>query len=340
MKKKIVRLLTALFLIALFAASASCEEIIPGITKDTLALAQSKFSTVDSISDANNLLSGAGLENAVLAANESKGHFNPFFAANWTHSKMKPLGEVSMDSSNFVFGLSKRTSDRFVYGILFQAGRGRYESTDDYIVSKGDAAYMGGGLFLRYDSPKRWYTQLAFAAGRAWGDFASDDMITAEGGRYAYDYNKGGYRIFNFAFGKITEVKGGELNTYFKLLDELGVSAALVVDDYDIHVAAQDLTRLRAGFRYQTRKENALNGYFGLAYEYCFNFNTGVSLASALWADPEDVTAPDISGGSGMAEFGITYKKQGSPWKFDLGLQGFAGKQDSLSATLTAVREF
>ncbi|MDO4952358.1 MAG: autotransporter domain-containing protein [Synergistaceae bacterium] len=335
--------------LTVFCSAAYCDDaVVSAIIAESSAIAQSKFSTVDLISDANNLLGGAGMENAMFAASESKGKFNPFFAANWTHSEMSPMGDVNIDSSNFVAGLAKRTSDRFLYGILFQAGRGRYKSTDTYslptgscsITSQGDTAYMGGGLFLRYDSPKRWYTQFAAAAGKVWGDFASDDMITISGTNYAYDYDKGGYGLINLTIGKISPVKNGELNTYFKFMEELGVSAAFVVNDYDLHVAGQDLTRLRAGFRYSTKKKNALNGYFGLAYEYCFNSNKGIILSSEVWADTEDFRVPDISGGSGMAELGVTYKKQNSPWRLDLGLQGFAGSQNSISATLTAVREF
>ncbi|MDO4988471.1 MAG: hypothetical protein Q4E17_05565, partial [Synergistes sp.] len=71
-----------------------------------------------------------------------------------------------------------------------------------------------------------------------------------------------------------------------------------------------------------------------LAYEHEFDGTAKGTMGEYALLEP------DFAGGSARMELGIKYDKKESPWKVELGLTGYAGKRESIGATLNAWYEF
>ena len=88
-------------------------------------------------------------------------------------------------------------------------------------------------------------------------------------------------------------------------------------------------SRLQGGARFHYEMTQAIRPYAGAAYEWQCN---GTARASVYG---EDIAAPTLRGGTGMAELGVIFQPvAGKPMFVDLGVKGYAGKREGVSGSL------
>jgi hypothetical protein len=124
------------------------------------------------------------------------------------------------------------------------------------------------------------------------------------------------YRGGHIGAGYITEIAESlELNSYAKYLyaAQSGESVTLPSGE-EVNFKTAMSGKMLIGARLS---KNAFYG--GLGCEYEFNGSADAEISAMA------VDRPSIKGGSGIAEFG--YAQDLGLWKFDVGLQGYAGKR-------------
>ncbi|GHV50968.1 hypothetical protein FACS1894168_2770 [Deltaproteobacteria bacterium] len=78
-----------------------------------------------------------------------------------------------------------------------------------------------------------------------------------------------------------------------------------------------------------------ISPYIGAAYEYEFNGDAKAT------TNGYSIKAPDLTGSTGIGELGLSLKpSQTLPLSFDLGVQGYVGKRESVTGSLQAKWEF
>lgn len=166
-------------------------------------------------------------------------------------------------------------------------------------------------------------------------------MIGAGGNAVFSSYDSSSaYYGTHFGVGKVSALNETvKADVYAKLLynHQNGDSAALggegngEVYDFD----TVDSMRARIGGRVSKDYGVSTTGYAGLAYEYEFDGEARASVKG--FSTP----SPSIKGSSGMFEAGYIWQPKGAnDPAIDLGLQGWTGKKQGLTANINFVWKF
>jgi outer membrane autotransporter protein len=112
-----------------------------------------------------------------------------------------------------------------------------------------------------------------------------------------------------------------EAYTRFSWLRQESDSVRVLGDK--VRFSAIDSQRLRGGLRYVYSASESFTPYVGIAYEHEFD---GQSKAKTLG---DKIDAPDLKGGTTIAELGFTYRAtKTSPFSASFGIQSYAGKRE------------
>ena len=231
-------------------------------------------------------------------------------------------------------GLTKEIKNRqgsLYLGPIFEYGRGNYDSCmDNGVHGWGTGHYTGAGFFARQRNHDGLYYEGDVRIGRVTADYKG---VLADG-LYADYTTSGTYIAAHLGIGKIFPLnKKDTLDTYLKYFfshtnsDDVNVHSNL--DDETFHFDSVNSHRLRIGARYYHALNERSKLYAGLAYQYEFNGEARGSHNGLC------TPAPSLRGGSGMAELGWQAKpSKDSPMTVDLGVTGWAGKQQGVMGRL------
>ena len=239
------------------------------------------------------------------------------------------------------FPLNGGANGDLLLGAFFEAGWSSYTSHNSFanapaIEGEGDTKYYGGGLMARYDAkpagPGHIYVEGSVRAGRVESDYESSDFIGV--GRVRYD-SAAPYHGVHAGLGYIWNVtEATDLDMYAKYLwTHQGGDSVRIAGD-KIEFEAIDSHRLRAGARLShtvdTASDMVFSPYIGAAYDHEFD-----SVARSK-TNGKSIKAPEVKGGTGMGEIGFVWKpSQSAPLSFDLGVQGYTGKREGVTGSLT-----
>ncbi len=267
--------------------------------------------------------------------------WNAFAAMGGSHGRYNTGSHVDLNSFNVAAGLSRKINENLTLGVFVEGGNGHYDTVNEFaegsVTSKGDLNYFGVGAMLkakgRQTDKGQSHAEASFRTGRVSSDYASENLFSSSSVRY--DTNSsylGGHLGAGYKW-KLKE--GDKIDTYAQYLWSRQNGDSTVIQNNEFDFDAVSSHRLRAGFRYiSTEHRNGVKLYGGLAYEYELDGKASGKVGG------EKIPEPDLKGASGMAEFGAVYNPKNSPWKVDLGLKGFTGKHDGISASLAAWYEF
>jgi hypothetical protein len=238
------------------------------------------------------------------------------------------------------------------FGFYVEAGSGEFDARDDFtsgqwlngrVRGEGDVDYAGVGAAVHFDwddTPLgRVYAEASLRTGRAStnysGVFSFDDLSAVTSGQYssleiASDFKiSGTYYGGHIGAGLVRKLKNGsDLDFYTKLFYTHleGGSAVMSTGDPLTFDSAESL-RWRTGLRYGF-PVGVVRLYVGAAYEHEFDGESGGTTHGFR------IAPLDAGGGTGIGEIGFTYQRDDLPWSAIVGLSGYTGQKEGVSARL------
>lgn len=274
------------------------------------------------------LIAREGMEAAVRSAQLDNNHA---VFATLTRSSLD-YGAVDVDSTNMLAGLAWRSTTgagSLTYGFFAEHGDGSYDTYANIngtsLHGEGDTDYTGGGILARMDfngsENGHGYLEASGRVGNADTDYTNSGLRDAYGRAASYSTD-GTYYGAHIGAGYVQKLdEKSSIDWYGKLLwtrleggsADLSTGEHLAFDD-------ADSLRLRIGGRWNYAASDFVSYYAGLGYEYEFD---------------------DLTGGSGVAELGISFKpSKNSPFSLELNLAGFTGEREGFRGGVEAVYTF
>lgn len=325
---------------------ATPEPITPAPSSEPTPLPQRTRSLTETRASMTTLLNGGsdflidkGMDEAESVAIDPEisvvyGRLVPFAVLGGGSLDIDSGAQVDLKTFYANLGLTKEIKNRqgsLYLGPIFEYGRGNYDSyMDNGVHGWGTGHYTGAGFFARQRNHDGLYYEGDVRIGRVTADYKG---VLADG-LYADYTTSGTYIAAHLGIGKIFPLnKKDTLDTYLKYFfshtnsDDVNIHSNL--DDENFHFDSVNSHRLRIGARYYHTLNEHSKLYAGLAYQYEFNGEARGS-HNGLYTP-----APSLKGGSGMAELGWQAKpSKDSPMTVDLGVTGWAGKQQGVMGRL------
>lgn len=313
-----------------------------GVSDQSKSPVETQAAAVAFINSGADLLAGQGLNSAVNAA--AANSMDIFGAMSGGSMRYKTGSHADVHGYNLALGLGKAVKNNtgtLTFGPFAEYGWGNYTShLDSGIRGDGNTKYYGIGVLARQDNTDGLYYEGSLRYGRMDADYASGDMEGAGGKVYSsYDSSSYYYGV-HLGIGKINRLNDTtKSDIYAKLMythqgsDSVTLQGEGNGEVYDFD--AVDSTRARIGARLSKDCGERGTGYAGLAYEYEFDGEARATVKG--FSTP----SPSIKGSSGMLELGYVLKAQGAnDPSVDIGLQGWTGKKQGVTANVNFVWTF
>ncbi|MBQ0055984.1 MAG: SPOR domain-containing protein, partial [Synergistaceae bacterium] len=303
------------------------------------SLAEGRMAATAALNEAADLVSG----NVMRTLGATENEWQSFAAVGGSHGHYDTGSYIDTNGTNVAAGLAKKLSKNTTIGIFAEGGYSHYNSHNDVegfgaVTAKGDVNYFGGGLLLKTETDIRggnsFYGEASVRAGHQSQDYDSETILPGTSVRYDADSR---YIAAHAGIGYKHKLKSGStIDSYVKYLysHQGGVDLTLEATGENVNYEPIESRRVRAGFRYTKEAGKNLKAFGGLAYEYEFSSEAASSTEGLA------IAAPNMKGGSGVAELGMSYKKNGSPWEIDFSVNGAAGRRESIGVSLSAWYEF
>ncbi|MGB6243148.1 MAG: autotransporter outer membrane beta-barrel domain-containing protein [Castellaniella sp.] len=308
------------------------------LLEQSKAPVESRASTLALISQAGDLVSGAGMARA-QAATEGVRDTMTFGATTEDSSRYHSGSHIDADSLNLLIGAARRfpaVTGQWMAGVFVEGGYGSYDTRNDFsssptVLGSGASHYFGGGLLLRRD----WagagqagpYIEGSLRAGQMASDWDSGDMIGSDEDA-SYDTSALYYGA-HLGAGYILPLSDEtSLDAHVKgfWTHQNGDSVMIADDPYDFK--ATDSFRTRLGLRLNHTLTEQITGYVGAAWEHEFD---GQARATAHGMD---TPSPSLKGDTGVFEIGFDIKpKTDGPLTMGLSMQTYTGVREGFGGT-------
>ena len=296
-------------------------------------------------------------DNGIAAARASAGASSPsgmFVSSGGGSSRYKTGSHVDVRDIGLALGAAKSVAlqgqSRLLLGAFVELGTGRYDSYNHFadagvVRGKGDSTHTGAGLMLhlaglgqtsaasgKFAELPGGYLSTVLRVGRSKNTFDSADLTDADGvrGRYTskatyYSAMLGGGYVWDLGNARSLDVYGRYT------WGHLGSDSVAIGNDR-LEFASSQSARLRVGARWSYAATEKLRPYVGLGVEREFK---GAASGSSYGLAIEQ---PSLKGNTGIVELGLTLLPQVAQqgWEISLGLQGYTGKREGVSAAAKA----
>ena len=224
------------------------------------------------------------------------------------------------------------SSGEFTMGPFLDYGFSNYDAyLDDGTHGDGKNYYIGGGFFGKQENNSGSYFEATFRIGQLVTEFNGD--LTLNGARENYDFDlKSTYYSFHAGLGKVYDLNANNnLDIYGRFFYTHIESADTTLNGTKTEFDAVQSKKIKLGFKddYKFNENHAI--YAGAAYEYEFDANAGGRVL--VLGSNAEMKQPSLRGSTGIGEIGYEYKKD-ETLKFDVGVKGYVGKQEGVSAQM------
>lgn len=296
-------------------------------------------------------------DNGIAAARASAGASSPggmFVSSGGGSSRYKTGSHVDVRDMGLALGAAKSVAlqgqSRLLLGAFVELGVGRYDSYNHFadagvVRGKGDSTHTGVGLMLhlaglgqastasgKFAELPGGYLSTVLRVGRSKNTFDSADLTDANGVRGRYT-SKATYYSAMLGGGYVWDMDNARsLDVYGRYTwGHLGADSVTIGNDH-LEFAASQSARLRVGARWSFAATEKLRPYVGLGVEREFK---GAASGSSYGLAIEQ---PSLKGNTGIVELGLTLLPQVAQqgWEISLGLQGYTGKREGVSAAAKA----
>jgi hypothetical protein len=235
-------------------------------------------------------------------------------------------------------GLAKNIKNKagsFTLGAFLEYGTGSYDTYNSFpnaadVNGDGSAWYAGGGILGRMDFDKKEDIKPYVEFGARIGSLHNSFGANLGGAFSNYDTSSRYYSLHAGlgAIRKLTSKSYIDLYGKYFYTRQNGESMTLATGD-PVRFDDADSSRLRLGMRYGYTRNDRVEYYLGAAREHEFDGRVNATAYNVYSID-----APSIKGDTAVMELGVKVTPSKTKhMSIDIGLQGYAGKREGITAS-------
>lgn len=240
--------------------------------------------------------------------------------------------------AGMAFNATLEDGSQLAVGFFFEGGKGDYNSRNSFsnsatIKGSGNTEYHGGGVMARYATAGELYVEGSFVFGETETDFRSRDFVPGTVAKYDLTVP---YYSAHVGVGKILKLNDMlGLDVYSKYLWTQHGGDMVEVMGYPFHLKDVNSHRLQVGAKLNADVSLHFKPYVRAAFEYEFDGKISGTLYGM------QLKEPSLQGGMGIGELGLVWTPgEETGLKVDLGVQGFVGKREGVSGSLSISLSF
>ena len=232
-------------------------------------------------------------------------------------------------------------------GAFVEMGHGTYDTkttvTSPVGETKGDGKhnYVGFGVYGNYATPIDWLHVTGYVKG---GWLRNEFSAPIAGVSVDFDRTSNYWGAHLGMYGEFQaagKIKNRTFLNYFydgRESESYTASGSSDVAGADFHFNSLNSHRAQLGSVFEYAYTSALRPYAALTYEYAFKADAK-GRASDQFGDL-GLNGTDLEGSTGIVSLGWTYQNEAKRFEFDLGVNGYTGKRQGVSAQLQAAWKF
>ena len=305
-----------------------------GVNPQTQSLLEGRLAALALANQGADLAADTGITEAVEVAQKGR---TVFTVLSGGHNRHKTGSHIDQDSANLLLGVTTQHTNQtgaLTLGAFLEGGWGSYDSYNSFadmpsVHAHGSTDYVGVGILAQQNFSNRLYLQGSARLGRLKTSYHSGDLQDVLGNAAAYSSRRS-YASMHVGAGYVQPIgaQGDTLDLYGKLFwSRYGSDTQTILGDA-FHFDRLESVRTRLGARYAHPFSTQGNVYGGLAWEHEFR---GVSRGQVFGLNLPEAR---LRGSSALLEAGLKVSPANNKaLTLDVGLQGYAGKREGISAT-------
>lgn len=311
------------------------------VNDQTNALMQSSIASAATMYAADELLI-----DSTMKSRQGVRQTGPFAAARVGKYDLDVTGDADTTVISGLLGYAFNVQDSEV-GIFMEMGHGTYDTrtatTAPVGETKGDGKhnYVGFGVYGNYATPIDWLHVTGYVKG---GWLRNEFSAPIAGVSVDFDRTSNYWGAHLGMYGEFQaagKIKNRTFLNYFydgRESESYTASGSSDVAGADFHFNSLNSHRAQLGSVFEYAYTSALRPYAALTYEYAFKADAK-GRASDQFGDL-GLNGTDLEGSTGIVSLGWTYQNEAKHFEFDLGVNGYTGKRQGVSAQLQAAWKF
>ena len=311
------------------------------VNDQTNALMQSSIASAATMYAADELLI-----DSTMKSRQGVRQTGPFAAARVGKYDLDVTGDADTTVISGLLGYAFNVQDSEV-GIFMEMGHGTYDTrtatTAPVGETKGDGKhnYVGFGVYGNYATPIDWLHVTGYVKG---GWLRNEFSAPIAGVSVDFDRTSNYWGAHLGMYGEFQaagKIKNRTFLNYFydgRESESYTASGSSDVAGADFHFNSLNSHRAQLGSVFEYAYTSALRPYAALTYEYAFKADAK-GRASDQFGDL-GLNGTDLEGSTGIVSLGWTYQNEAKHFEFDLGVNGYTGKRQGVSAQAQAAWKF
>ena len=307
------------------------------VNEQTDALIQSSLTAASTLFAADELLI-----DSTIKSRQGVRQTGPFAAAKVGKYDLDVSGSADSTVISGLLGYAFNVQDSEVGGFM-EMGHGTYDTKTAEVgslfgVATGDGKhnYVGFGVYGNYATPVDWLHVTGYVKG---GWLRSEFAVDLGGVDEDFDRTSNYWGAHLGVYGEFAVADKFKNRTFINYFyDGREGENYRSKGEVEYHLDALNLHRAQVGSVFEYAYTPTLRPYVALTYEYAFKAD-----AKGKFTDQDGsmaLNAADLEGSTGIASMGWTYQNEAKSFEFDIGLNGYVGKRQGVSAQAHAAWKF
>ena len=311
------------------------------VNDQTNALMQSSIASAATMYAADELL----IDSTMKSRNGVR-QTGPFAAARVGKYDLDVRGDLETNVISGLLGYAVNLQGSEI-GAFVEMGHGTYDTKTTVTVpvgeTKGDGKhnYVGFGVYGNYATPIDWLHVTGYVKG---GWLRNEFSAPIAGVSVDFDRTSNYWGAHLGMYGEFQaagKIKNRTFLNYFydgRESESYSASGSSDVAGADFHFNSLNSHRAQLGSVFEYAYTSALRPYAALTYEYAFKADAR-GRATDQFGDLA-LNGTDLEGSTGIVSLGWTYQNEAKHFEFDLGVNGYTGKRQGVSAQAQAAWKF
>ena len=306
------------------------------VNDQTNALMQSSIAAAATMFAADELLI-----DTTMKSRQGVRQTGPFAAARVGRYDLDVRGDLETNVISGLLGYAVNLQGSEI-GAFVEMGHGTYDTkttvTSPVGETKGDGKhnYVGFGVYGNYATPVDWLHVTGYVKG---GWLRSEFAVDLGGVDEDFDRTSNYWGAHLGVYGEFAVADKFKNRTFINYFyDGREGENYRSKGGVEYHLDALNLHRAQVGSVFEYAYTSTLRPYVALTYEYAFKAD-----AKGKFTDQDGsmaLNAADLEGSTGIASMGWTYQNEAKSFEFDVGLNGYVGKRQGVSAQAQAAWKF
>ena len=311
------------------------------VNDQTNALMQSSIASAATMYAADELL----IDSTMKSRNGVR-QTGPFAAARVGKYDLDVRGDLETNVISGLLGYAVNLQGSEI-GAFVEMGHGTYDTKTaaasllGKIRGDGKHNYVGLGVYGNYTTPWEWLHFTGYVKG---GWLRNEFSAPIAGVSVDFDRTSNYWGAHLGMYGEFQaagKIKNRTFLNYFydgRESESYTASGSSDVAGADFHFNSLNSHRAQLGSVFEYAYTSALRPYAALTYEYAFKADAK-GRATDQFGDL-GLNGTDLEGSTGIVSLGWTYQNEAKHFEFDLGVNGYTGKRQGVSAQAQAAWKF